>query len=157
MKTKLKSQKIMDFSIFRRLGTVEISCFKKNRGKGVIGPLSVPIQQSNCISCLLQKFELNPIIWERVTTKKWWFFHEKCTFEKCIQNLVKKHVFFENLDENVFLAKRLLHTREVLFPRMLTKFYTKRTRQPIVTAETLMWHTDRYTDTLIITQTRILL
>ncbi len=43
-KTK-NSKKIMEFSIFIRPGTVEISCFqKKKRGKGVIGPLSVYIQ-----------------------------------------------------------------------------------------------------------------
>ncbi len=30
MRTKLKLKKIMDFSIFRRPGTVEIACFQKN-------------------------------------------------------------------------------------------------------------------------------
>ncbi len=70
MRTKLKIQKIMDFSIFRRPGgTVEISCFQKKRGKGITGRLNVHIQQGNCISHLVQKFELNPIRCERVTNK----------------------------------------------------------------------------------------
>ncbi len=45
METKLKIQKIMDFSIFIPPDTVEISCFqKKIRGKGVMAHLSVNIR-----------------------------------------------------------------------------------------------------------------
>ncbi len=94
MRTKLKIQKkswIFQFLDVRVQWKFHL--FKKKSGKGVIGPLSVNIQQGNCISRLLQKFELNPIIRERVTNKKVMIFHEKCTFEKCIQNVVK-YMFF---------------------------------------------------------------
>ncbi len=41
---------------------------------------------------------------KELQTKKWWFFHEKYTFEKYIQNL-ENTCFFENLDENSKVRK----------------------------------------------------
>ncbi len=69
-KTK-KSKKIMDFQFLDVRVQWKFHVFKRKiRGKGDIGRLSVYIQYGNCILRLLQKFELNPIIAQRVTNKK---------------------------------------------------------------------------------------
>ncbi len=95
----------MDFSIFRRPGTVEISCFQKKSAGTVLFPVGVYIFSKVIVLYVFCK----NLSWiqsfaKELQTKKWWFFHEKCTFEKCIQNLVK-YMSFENLDEKSKIRK----------------------------------------------------
>ncbi len=144
MRTKLKLQKnswIFQFLDVRVQWKFHV--FKKSRGKGVLAHLSVHIQSGNCISHLLQKFEMNPITCERVTNKKVMIFSWKIhiNFEKCIKNLVK-YMFFRKSRWQLFRRREELSARH---PSKI--FHAKRSEHATVTTLYVNACTDTQTDT----------
>ncbi len=140
------SKKIMDFSIFRRPGTVEIQKENPRERCHLAFKCTYSLRQLYFTSSV--KFELNPIICERVTNKKVMIFHEICTFEKCIQNLVK-YMFFRK-------SRWKIKSSQNFFAGV--RSFQQDTRVQIFTPngantqqlQLSMWthiHTDRQTDT----------
>ncbi len=95
MRTKLKTQKNHGFFNFLMSGYSGNFTFSKEKSAGKVS-LGVWVHIFSKVIVFYIFCKNLSWIWSYVKelqTKRWWFFHEKFTFEKCIQNLVK-YMFF---------------------------------------------------------------